>query len=75
MGVRIVPRAGRRLAVVDERRLVGWTGVLTVERLVAVVESCGDFEMAVWGSTVLRTRAGLWYRSTTTTTLLYSKLK
>ena len=61
MGVRIVPTAGRHLAVVDGRKL-GWTGGLRVERLVAVVESNGDFEMDVWCSIVLRRKAGLWYR-------------
>ena len=36
--------------------------MLRVERSVAVNDSPGDFEMAVRGSTVLRRRAGLWYR-------------
>ena len=31
-------------------------------RSVAIVVSNGDFEMAVWRSTVLRRKAGLWYR-------------
>ena len=30
-----------------------------MERSVEVVESSGDFEVAVWGSTVLRRKAGL----------------